>query len=110
MRATYRRLVVIAIGLSGVACGNKHVNGSTLSPDQRECTRNWIAIVNNPTDRIYDLYVGSRLIGSADAKSTSRTIVDPSFGRVTPTLVESRVTRDMKGPRLQNGALRMVCE
>lgn len=91
------------------ACYNQHVNGTTL-PQGQVCTRNWVAVVNNPTARIYDLYVGARYIGSADARSTSRTIVDPAFGLVTPTLREAAVTREQKGPRIASGALTMVCE
>jgi hypothetical protein len=100
---------VIAISLSGVACANKHVNGTTL-PTQQTCDRNWIALVENPTYRIYDLYVGNRLIGSADARSSARIIIDPLLGQVTPRLIEARVTRNDKGPRLLPSALRMVCE
>ena len=90
-------------------CYNKHVNGTTLPRDQ-VCTRNWVAVVHNTTTRIYDLYVGARYIGSADARSTSRTIIDPELGLVTPTLREARITRDQKGPRIAPGALVMVCE
>ena len=108
MIRNYGPLAVVAIVAGG--CFNPHVNGTTHSADRRICERTWVAVVNNPTDRIYDLYVGSRLIGSADAKSTSRTVVDPAFGQVTPTLREAAITRTQKGRRIQDGALTMVCE
>jgi hypothetical protein len=104
-----RQLILAAVLVASGACYNQHVNGTALRPDQ-VCTRNWTAVVNNTTTRVYDLYIGARYIGSADARSTSRTIIDPAFGLVTPTLREARITREQKGPRLQRGALVMVCE
>lgn len=104
-----RHFILAAILVGSGACYNQHVNGTALRPDQ-VCTRNWTAVVNNTTTRVYDLYIGSRFVGSADARSTSRTIIDPAFGLVTPTLREAAVTRNQKGPRLRREALVMVCE
>ena len=100
---------MIAISIMGAGCYNRHVNGTTLPPE-RTCTHNWTAVVVNNTDRIYDLYVGMRLVGTAEAHATTRTIIRPEFGMVTPTLREAPVTRDLKGPRIAQSALRMVCE
>jgi hypothetical protein len=105
----YGRPAIPAISIMWAACYNPHVNGTSLPRDQ-VCTKSWVAVVHNSTTRIYDLYVGAKYIGSADARSTSRTIVDPSFGLVTPTLREAAVTRDQKGPRIGAGALTMACE
>jgi hypothetical protein len=93
-----------------MACYNPHVNGTSLPADHRPCERSWVAVVNNPTYRIYDLYVGSRLVGSAEPRATSRTTLDPNLGLVTPTLRESPTTRDQKGARIASGAVTMVCE
>jgi hypothetical protein len=100
--------MVLGLGLAS-ACRNPHVNGTTLAPDP-PCTRNWTAVVTNNTSRIYDLYVGNRVIGTADPRTTTRTIIDPRFGQVTPTLIQSATTRDQKGPYIASNAMRMVCE
>lgn len=106
---TYGGWMAIAICIMCAGCFNKHVNGSTLPPEQ-VCTRNWTAIVTNNTDRIYDLYIGTRFVGTAEARATSRTVIQPEFGMATPSLREASVTRDLKGPRITQGAIRMVCE
>jgi hypothetical protein len=72
---------------------------------------NWTAVVINNTDRIYDLYVGNRVVGTADPRSTTRTVIDRELGQVTPHLVQSPLTRDQKGPSIDySRAIRMVCE
>lgn len=106
---TYERWAAIAISIICAACSNPHVNGTTVAPDE-PCEGRWTAIVTNTTARVYDLYIGTRLVGTADANSTTRTVIDPQFGKVTPSLRESATTRDQTGPRLRPGAVRMVCE
>src|SRR6185503_13080216 len=92
-RPSYGRLLMIAIGIAGpAACHRGSVNGDRL-PANEPCTRSWTAVVDNTTNRVYDLYVGTRLIGSADPHIISRTVIDPRLGQVTPTLVESATTR-----------------
>jgi hypothetical protein len=108
-RANYERWLMIAISIASTACHKSHVNGSTL-PREQPCLGNWTAVVTNNTDRVYDLYVGTRLVGSADAHATTRAIIDPALGQVTPILRESATTRDIKGPRIASNAVRMVCE
>jgi hypothetical protein len=90
------------------SCYNRHVNG-TMQPTVEDCDGTWVAVVRNMTDRYYDLYVGTRLVGTAEPRSTSRVRLDPMLGRVTPTLRESATTRDQTGPRL-SGGVRVVCE
>ena len=107
---SHMRWIGIGLTLTFVvsACRTPSVNGTTLRP---ETTCNaWTAIVTNPTTRIYDLYIGNRVIGTADPGTTTRTVIDPQFGRVIPSLRESPTTRDYKGARLSQSAIRMVCE
>jgi hypothetical protein len=106
---TYGGWIAAAISIICAACTNPHVNGTRVAPDQ-PCEGNWTAVVTNGTDRVYDLYVGKRLVGTSDPHTTTRTIIEPELGRVTPVLVQSPTTRDLKGPYIGAGALRMVCE
>ena len=110
VRRSYVRRSAISISIICAACFNPHVNGTTLPPDQQACTRNWTAVVTNSTNRIYDLYIGNRLVGTANPHSTTRTIIDPEFGQVTPRLVQSPLTRDQPGPTINYRDMRMVCE
>ena len=105
----YGRIVAIAICIMCAGCYSSHVNGTTVAPEQ-VCNRSWTAIVVNNTSRIYDLYVGTRIVGTADPNTTTRTVLDPKLGLVTPFLREAPATRMLKGPRIAMGALRMVCE
>ena len=103
-----RSYALLAAVLVVAAC-NRHVNGSRYV-EPATCTGNWVATVNNTTNRYYDLYVGSRLVGTAEPRMTSRAVLDPALGRVTPTLREAAVSRSQSGPHLTSGALRMTCE
>ena len=98
----------ILLGITVAGCRPPSVNGTTLRPEA--ACETWTAVVTNSTTRVYDLYIGTRVIGSADPGTTTRAVIDPRFGRVTPSLRESPTTRDQKGPRLAQSAMRMVCE
>ena len=98
--------LILTVAVAG--CRTPSVNGTTLRPET-PCHA-WTAVVTNPTTRVYDLYIGTRVIGSADPGTTTRTVIEPQFGRVTPSLRESPTTRDQKGARLSQSAIRMVCE
>jgi hypothetical protein len=104
------RLIGIGLLLAFVVagCRSPSVNGTTLRPEPT-CNA-WTAVVTNPTTRVYDLYIGTRVIGTADPGTTTRTVIEPQLGRVTPRLRESPTTRDYKGARLSQSAIRMVCE
>ena len=103
-----RRFVIVALVVLG-ACYNRHVNGTTLQATP-PCTRSWTAVVINGTDRVYDLYIGNRVVGTADPRSTTRVVIDPQFGQLTPQLRQSPTTRDIRGPYIAQNAMRMVCE
>jgi hypothetical protein len=98
----------ILLGVAVAACRNPSVNGTTLRPEPT--CNSWTAVVINSTTRVYDLYIGNRVIGTADPGTTTRTVVDPQFGRAIPSIRESPTTRDQKGARLAQSAIRMVCE
>lgn len=100
--------LILAVVVVALGCRTPSVNGTTMRPEQN--CNNWTAVVTNGTSRVYDLYIGNRLIGTADPQTTTRTIIDPQFGRAIPSLRESPTTRDQRGPRLAQGAMRMVCE
>jgi hypothetical protein len=98
--------LILAVVMAG--CRTPSVNGTTLRPEA-PCNY-WTAVVTNSTTRVYDLYIGTRVIGTADPGTTTRTVIDPQFGPVTPSLRESPTTRDHRGARLTQSAMRMVCE
>jgi hypothetical protein len=104
-----RSLVVLVLVATVAGCSNRHVNGTRLDPAQ-QCAGEWVAIVVNNTNRIYDLYVGTRLVGSADPRTTTRIRLDPALGKVTPSYRESATTREQQGPRITSSAIRMACE
>jgi hypothetical protein len=104
-----RLLITLALAAATAGCYNRHVNGTRIDPSQ-QCDGEWVAIVVNNTNRIYDLYVGTRLVGSADARTTTRIRLDPALGRVTPSYRESATTREQQGPRITSSAIRTACE
>ncbi len=103
-----RSLTLAIAGAILAGCARPHVTGSRAT--EQPCNGDWIATVVNNTDRIYDLYVGTRLVGSADQRSTTRIRIDPALGTVRPSYRESATTRDHTGPRITNNAIRMTCE
>ena len=104
------RLLVFGVIVTATGCHNRHVNGTTARPNQT-CDRSWIATVDNTgTDRYYDLYIGDRVVGTAEPRRISRITIDPAFGTVTPLLRVGRTSRDEKGAVLRGSALRMSCE
>lgn len=89
-------------------CHRSHVRGSTLPPE-RECTNRYV-VVNNNTNRIYDIYISGRLVGTADPNRLTQLTIDPAVTGTTATLREAYVTRNQRGLRLNPGAARVVCE
>ena len=104
-----RRYFFAAIAIAVTGCANRSVNGTRAVP-REPCAGTWVARVSNPTNRYYDLYVGSRLVGTAEPRSESRIVIDPALGEVTPQLRVAVTSRDEKGPALSPQALRMACE
>jgi hypothetical protein len=99
--------VILAVS-AATACHRSHVRGSTL-PAERECTSRYV-VVNNNTNRIYDIYVSGRLVGTADPNHLTQLTIDPGITGTTATLREAYVTRNQRGLRLSPGAARVVCE
>ena len=102
-------ILFAAIPLVATGCANPSVNGTKAVP-QQPCTGTWVATVNNSTNRYYDLYVGSRLVGTSEPRSVSRIVMDPALGQVTPQLRVAVTSREEKGPQISSQALRMSCE
>jgi hypothetical protein len=98
---------ILAI-VAATACHRSHVRGSTLPPE-RECTNRYV-VVNNTTNRIYDIYVSGRLVGTADPNRLTQLTIDPGITGTTATLREAYATRNQRGLRLSPGATRVVCE
>jgi hypothetical protein len=104
-----RQVFLAAVAVFVAGCANRYVTGTKATPPE-PCNDRWVARIDNPTDRYYDLYVGTRIVGTAEPRTSNRIVLDPTLGRVTPSLRESATTRDQTGPRISSQALRMSCE